>query len=138
MKKLSGMVDANAAFEHAKEVERFYASNINRRIVVEMKRWHPVRSNQQNRAVLGYWMTIIMDEIGHHAHDKDSLYYAIKTECFYAEIVNEKTGQTIKVPKKTSNLDKAEYSRFMETFRAYVLDFFGIHLPDPVKSLELI
>lgn len=138
MKHLSGMVDGNGDFEHAKELARFFAGNINRRVVVDLKRWHPVRSNQQNKAVMGYWMSIIMEELGNRAHDKDSLYYAIKGECFYIEHVNKKTGAILKEPRKTSNLDTAEYSKFMETFRAYVLDFFGIFLPDPIRTLELL
>jgi hypothetical protein len=138
MKPLSGMVDANGDFEHAKELARFFAGNINRRVVVDPKRWYPVRTNQQNKAVMGYWMSIILEEQGYQQYEYDEVYYGIKSQCWFTECVSKKTGEVIKLPRKTSKSDTAEYSEFMRVFRAYVLDFFGIFLPDPVKSLELI
>ncbi len=135
---LIGKVEESGEFSQAKELARFFASNINRKLVIDGKRWHPVRSNQQNRAVLGYWMSIILKELGYEEYEREAVYYAIKEKCWFQEHVCKETGQTFTFARKTSNLDTMEYKIFMETFRSFVRDFFNIHLPDPVKSLALI
>lgn len=135
---LVGKVELDGEFSQAKELARFFASNINRKLVIDAKRWHPVRTNQQNKAVLGFWMSIILKELGYEEYEREAVYYAIKEKCWNQEHVCKDTGQVFTFARKTSNLDTLEYSIFMEKFRAFVRDFFNIHLPDPVKTLAMI
>lgn len=138
MPTITGKVNERGEFERQKELDKYFASNCNRVVVVDLKRYRKPRSNQQNRAVMGFWMGIIMDELGNHPHEKEALYQAIKSKCWYAEQINTKTGEVMQVPKATRDLNTDDYSKFMEAFRAFVLDFFGIYLPDPIASLRFI
>lgn len=139
-KAINIRVDENAQIPEKDYLafRRELARHCGRSITYEIKRYHKPRSNQQNRAVMGFWLGIIMADQGYHEHEKDALYEAIKAECWGEEIVSKKTGQVIRKGRLTRNLDAAEYSKFMDAFRAYVFDFFGIYLPDPIKSLAYI
>ena len=138
--KIAGDVDENANLseEDEKSLRREIARHCRHRVTIEIKRYQKPRSNQQNKAVMGFWMSIIMEETGHHPHEYDSVYYGIKAKCWYIEEVSKITGEVIPLPKETKGLDTIEYSKFMESFRAYVLDFFGIHLPDPIRTMAMI
>jgi len=140
LKQTALPVDANGWLPEKdyKALRREIARHCGKAVTIETKRYVKPRSNQQNRAVMGLWLGIIMKETGHHEHEKEGLYQAIKTQCWYREIVSKKTGEVIREPKETKHLDSAEYSQFMLEFRAFVLDFFDIHLPDPVRSLAYI
>lgn len=138
MPTITGKVNERGEFERQKELEKYFASNCNRVVVVDLKRYMKPRSGQQNRAVMGFWLGIIMAETGHQAHEKDGLYQAIKSRCWYRDVVSKKTGEVIQEPKPTKDLSTDEYSKFMESFRSFVLDFFGIYLPDPIASQRFL
>ena len=80
-------------------------------------------------------MPIIIEELGYRPHDTEYVYQSIKVKIGWTEdVVNKLTGEVKKLPRPTADCDTAEYSRFMELFRAFVEDAdtgFGIHLPDP-------
>jgi hypothetical protein len=129
--------------ESERELRRRLARHVGHIVrVPEIVRYHPPRSNQQNRTVRGLWMPIILDEKGYYPHDKDYVYDQIKLAIGWTEDrVDKHTGEVHKVPRPTATLDTAEYSKFMEIFRAYVEDVdsgFGILLPDPDPTLARI
>lgn len=139
-KAINIRVDENAQIPEKDYLafRRELARHCGKSITYEIKRYQKPRSNQQNRAVMGFWMGIILQELGYHEHEKDAVYQAIKAKCWAKEEVNKKTGEVMPIGRSTRDLDTAEYSKFMESFRACVKDFFGIHLPDPVRSLAYI
>lgn len=99
---------------------------------LDIKRYHPPRSSQQNRTVMGLWMSTILEDAGYGPHEKDSIYRFIKLQCWYEDKVNPTTGEVFRIEKETKNLDTWEYSKeFMQAFRLFVRDFFNIDLPDP-------
>ncbi len=126
--KPDGTVSERAIEETLKAYARFPGKVID----VDPKVYHPPRSNQQNKTVMGFWAKIILKELGNSPHEWDGVYHFIKLKCWYEDKVNPKTGEVFRVEKPTKNLDTWEYSKeFMEAFRFFVLDFFGIVLPDP-------
>lgn len=110
--------------------------------VPEIKRYSPPRSNQQNKTVWGLWMPIIIEEMGYRPHDTRYVYDSLKMRIGWTEErVNKLTGEVKKLPRATADCDKAEYSKFMELFRAYVEDQdtgLGVLLPDPDPNLARI
>lgn len=110
--------------------------------VPEIKRYSPPRSNQQNRAVRGVWVPIIIEELGYSPHDAEWVYQNIKMKIGWVrEVVNKMTGEVKKLPKPTAGSTKEEYSEFMQAFRAYVEDpdtGLGILLPDLDSNLARI
>lgn len=140
MTKITAPVDTQGWLPEKdyKALRREISRHCGKAVTIDTKRYQKPRSNQQNKAVMGFWMSIIMEETGHHPHEYDSVYYGIKAKCWYIEEVSKKTGEVIPLPKETKGLDTVEYSKFMKAFRAYVLDFFGIHLPDPIRTMAMI
>lgn len=108
----------------------------------EVKRWQKPRSNQSNRLVRGFWMPIILDELGYRPHDAEYVYQSIKVKIGWTDdVVNKITGEVKKLPRPTAHLPQDEYSHFVEIFRAFVeddIDGFGIRLPDPDPSMARI
>lgn len=106
---------------------------------VVIKRVAAHRSGQQNKAVMGFWMSMILEETGYHANDRDYIYNQIKIGMgFTEERVNTKTGELRKVPKETRGLKKDDYSRFMADFSDYILHNFNIALPPPDRLKAVI
>lgn len=99
---------------------------------VVIKRVVAGRTGQQNKAVIGFWMSVILEEIGYHPNDREYIYNQIKIGMgFMEERVNRITGEVRKVPKQTRNLKKDEYSKFMDDFSDYIRHNFNIDLPPP-------
>jgi hypothetical protein len=133
-----GTVDIQAVFSGEKDLRRALARHCNHKVAVTVKRVYKMRSNQQCRAVMGLWGSIILEELGYGMEQKDAVYNAIKAQCFYTETMNKKTGEVLRIGKPTKHLDAKEYSDFMEIFRGFVFDFFGIMLPDPEAARAMI
>jgi hypothetical protein len=133
-----GTVDKLAVFSAEKELRRELARHCNHKIVITVKRVYKTRSNQQCRAVMGIYMDTILDELGYGPQEKDAVYNAIKAQCFYTEMVSEKTGEVMRIGKPTAHLGTKEYSDFMDIFSRFVLDFFGITLPEPDAARAMI
>lgn len=132
MLKLTAPIDADGALpeKDRKALRRELSRHCGKAVTIEIKRWVRPRSNQKNKAVMGFWMGVILDELGYFDYQKDDVYYHIKSLCWY----DEKT----KIPKPTKILDDAEYSKFMEIFRHCVHDTFGIWLQDPDRTMAMI
>ena len=130
--------------EWCKSIKRWALSNSNHDgYLYPPKRIYPKRTNQQNKAVVGLWMGIIMDEFygegGWDEVDKISSYSQFKIEMGWVKkLVNKKTGEVTIVPAETRNLDKPGYAEFMEKFAQHIASRHGIYLPPPDKALAVI
>lgn len=107
-------------------------------VISDIKRYQAPRSNQQCRLVMGFYMKIILKEAGYGPHEKEAVYQGIKLQCWYKEVINEKTGQVLRIPKSTRDLDKPEYSKFIQVFKDFVWDFFGIMLPEADAAMAML
>ncbi len=100
------------------------------------------RSIQQNKTVRGYWLPIVLEELGYRPHDAQYVYDMIKMKIGWTEErVNKTTGEVTLVPRPTADLDTKGYAGFMEIWRAFVEDAdvgFGIILPDPDSTMARI
>lgn len=106
---------------------------------VLVKRVVTGRSRQQNKAVLGFWMSMILEETGYHENDREYIYNQIKIGMGFTEDrVNTITGEVRKVPKQTRGLNKDEYSRFMDNFADYIMHNFSMALPPPERLKAII
>ena len=130
--------------EYYKAVKRWAFSNPDKDgYLYPPKRIYPKRSNQQNKAVMGLWLSMIMDdsygEGAWNENDKAYVYVELKKEMGWTrQIVNKKTGLVVTVPKETRNLEKHEYAAFMELLARHVALNHGINLPPPDKALAVI
>jgi len=80
------------------------------------------RSTNQNRFYWAY-LRIIEDETGNDSTDLHEYFKRIFLPPRYITVM----GKTIKVPSSTTDLDTADFSRYMEKINAET----GIPIPDP-------
>ncbi|MGH7198871.1 MAG: hypothetical protein ACREH5_09070 [Candidatus Omnitrophota bacterium] len=121
-------------------MKRWAFSNANRKAFLSgPKRVYDKRSDQQNRTVMGLYMDQILEELGYEPEDKLYIYGLLKIESgYFEERVNTKTGEVVKVPKKTRDFDTAKYTKFMDDFVRNATKRHNIVLPDPVAELARI
>ena len=121
-------------------LKRWAFSNANRKAMLPgPKRVTERRTEQQNKVTMGLWMDLILEELGYEPTDKDWIYGVLKLEMGYCEDrINKRTGEKISVPKKTRDLDKVAYSKFMEDFARNMAVNHEITLPDPVAAMAVI
>lgn len=109
---------------------------------VLVKRVRKKRSGQQNRAVRGYWMSIIMEEeygLPYTKEEEQRVYDEIKIEMDWTvEKINRRTGEVRKFPRDTHTLDAAVYSNWMEMFARHISMNHGINLPPPERLKAII
>ncbi len=129
--------------EWTKAIKRLGLSNPGREFFQPpCKRVTKVRSGQQNKAVMGFWMDLIMREeygVPYTKAEFNKTYDDLKIEMGWTlDKVNLKTGEVRKFPKPTHDLDGPKYSEWMEQFARHVAANHGINLPPPEKAMAVI
>ncbi len=82
-------------------------------------------------------MGLILEEMGCYPRDNDCIYNALKLEFWFEDIVNEKTGRTVRVAKETHEDNIVEYAKFMDAFVEHMDHEHGIILPPP-ESIKAV
>ena len=91
------------------------------------------RSSQQNKY---YWGVIVpackqgLEEQGTDACLQEA-HNTLKAECNYQELVNEQSGEILKVVKSTANRNTKEFLEYVEKCRRFIREWFNIETPDP-------
>lgn len=112
-------------------VKLFSSLNGYYEIVIKKKR--ALRSNQQNA---GYWAVIIPHfqllflQEWNLMLSTDEVHYALKYRFLFDEIHSEKTGEIIKVVQRTSELNKVDFSAYIDRLGEFSLDYFNTPLPE--------
>ena len=110
------------------------------KITVERKK--KTRSTMQNAYYWGVVIDIITEAIS-DAHgekvESEDVHALLKSMFNFAEIVNESTGEVVKIPLSTIDLSTAEFEDYLEKCRRFAYEFFGITIPLPNEQsiLEL-
>lgn len=106
---------------------------------VELSRYRETRSTAANRY---YWGVVVaafynflreQDYAVNHPEDAHEL---LKAKFLKRDVVDPATGEIIEtITRSTARLDVGEFADYLTRCRAWLLDFFGIILPDdPVLS----
>jgi len=61
----------------------------------------------------------------------------LKSQFCYKELVNESTGEIVKLPKSTTDNTTTEMEEFHEKIRVFSSEFLGIKIPLPNEELKL-
>ena len=126
-----------------KKFDHLAKSVVEKKSFVELKKIHPVRSNQQNRylhVLLGYFAA----EYGEQMDYIKQVFFKelINTDIFKSEYTNSKTGEVREDWRSTSDLDTKELTEAIDRFRDYASKEANIYLPEPdeeqfLKSCEI-
>lgn len=109
-------------------------------VEVTIRLYSNKRSNNQNAY---YWGVIIpcmikgIYDLWGEVRDKSFTHELLKANCGYKELVNESTGEVVRVPKSTTENTTTEQELYHEACRQFALDMFGVSIPLPNEELTL-
>lgn len=109
-------------------------------IEITIKRKYKRRSIPENKyyfgVVIQIWKDLIYEEWG-ETWSSEQTHEFLKSHCNFKEIVNQNTGEIIKIPLSTSDLKTIEFEEYLEKCRRLAFDFFNVQIPLPNEQLEI-
>lgn len=108
-------------------------------VTIEVKLKKRVRSDVQNAYYWGVVVAMVSDrlrELGHDI-DRDLTHEFLKGRFLYSELTDPKSGEVMKIPRKTSELATAEFIEYMEHIKQFAAETLDIYIPDPNEQLEI-
>lgn len=98
------------------------------------------RSNPQNKYYFGLIVPIFQDCIRNEWGEiwgVNKTHEFLKANCNYDELVNEETGQIVRVIKSTTENTTTNQEIFHEKCRLLALEFFNTDIPLPEQQIEI-
>ena len=81
------------------------------------------------------WKPLLTESQGVFYSEKDTHEF-LKANFNYKELVNEETGEILRIPKSTTENRTFEMEEFHEICRQKALEFFNVVIPLPNEQLE--
>lgn len=97
------------------------------------------RSNPQNRYYWGLVVPLVqmgIKELGTEI-TKEECHELLKARFNTEELVNTETGECIKLPRSTTNLNKEQFSDYISKIQQFASEFLNVVIPDPSTQLAL-
>jgi hypothetical protein len=109
-------------------------------IVITMEKRKKKRSNNQNSY---YWSVIIpfmqqgfTDVFGEYFSIQEC-HEALKGRFLFKELINEESGEVIRMPKSTTELTTVEMELYHDQIRLFATEFLSIEIPLPNSQTEI-
>ena len=97
------------------------------------------RTSPQNRyywsVIVFYWKEILTAEYGEQITQAQAHEF-LKANFNFKEIVNEETGEVLRIPKSTTENKTFEMEEYHEICRQKAFEFFNVVIPLPNEQLE--
>lgn len=99
----------------------------------EFVRYRPRRSDRQNKY---YWPCFVVPfadflrDQGEQVTDLQA-HELLKHKFLRQTVVDKRTGEAMDYTRSTTELDTAEFNRFLDDCAAWLADMFGIIVPEP-------
>lgn len=75
-------------------------------------------------------------DLGHEL-STDEVHEFLKGKFNSKSVTNEETGETVEVPMSTANLNKSDFSEYVERIQRFAAEFLGVTIPDPNTQLTI-
>ena len=96
------------------------------------------RTSPQNRyywsVIVFYWSDLLTKSQG-TTFTKAQTHEFLKSNFNYTELVNQDTGEVLRIPKSTTENKTFEMEEYHEVCRQKALEFFGVTIPLPNEQL---
>ncbi len=109
-------------------------------IVITIQKKRIKRSTNQN----SYYWGIIIPLVRNGLHDAtgevfdaSETHNFLKSQFCYKELINEDTGEIVKIPKSTTDNSTTEMEIYHEQIRNFAQEFLNIRIPLPHEDLKL-
>lgn len=110
------------------------------RVILTVSKLYNKRSTVQNAY---YWGVIVNEfregfrEMTGEDITAEEAHEVLKEKCNGKEIVNQKTGEVMKVGKTTTTMTTVEFMEYFSRCREFILEWFGRIVPEPNEQTEL-
>ena len=100
---------------------------------IQIERWSPKRTDQQNRYYFGVVCPFVADgiyDLTGERYSKDAVHEWLRKRFLpESEIVDITTGEVLKVPSSTKRLSVEEFASYLNDINSFSLEHFGSSLP---------
>lgn len=127
--KISGLFDLKPVYDYI----RAKADGV---FMVEVKRKRKLRSDDQNGWLWGCIYPMLLDAMiaeGWEFTSTEQLHEFFKAQMTADQVVNKETGEIIKFPSSTAEMDTVTFSTYCEKLREYAREYLNCEIPDPDK-----
>jgi hypothetical protein len=138
--ELTGHIDDSGqiAIHHRPALEEWARQNPGRNILVKFEKRGSKRSTPQCRYYFGVVVQSVMQgfrEIGYHM-SKDETHLWLKQKFNPIQIPN-KHGEAIELPGTTTQLNKVEFSEYIERIAQFASEYLGVVIPPANSDLKM-
>jgi hypothetical protein len=97
------------------------------------------RSGVQNAYYWGVVVPMVRDGLMEMGNDVsvEETHEFLKCNFNYTEVVNEDSGEVLRVPRSTTNLDTKEFGEFVEMVSRWASEWLGIVIPAPNEQVRM-
>lgn len=133
--KEDGKLHINKRSEFDNSLLRFIGKDVE--IIVRKKK--KLRSTQANRY---YWAGVLdtvrgrLVELGHDVSKQDCHEF-LKGRFHYKELIDEKSGECIKITQSTAGMTPIEFSEYIDKIKQFAAEVLDIQIPDANEQLEI-
>lgn len=134
--------DGTLTVHRRKDMDSWLASQATDKeipFILTIEKKKRTRSNEVNRYYWGQVIPIIvrgLKELGHDIN-KDEAHEFLKSNYNYDEILNEDSGELLRVPKSTANLTGSEFWAYIDRIARFAAEFLNEVIPGPGEQSEL-
>ena len=110
------------------------------RLKITVQKVYRQRSCQQNKFFHGPVLSSVQDAVLSEWGENISLEQAktlVKEYCHFKEVLNEKTGEFLKILLPTAELTTIEFEELNERVRRWLWDSFNYKLPEPNENFAM-
>jgi hypothetical protein len=97
------------------------------------------RSLNQNRYYFGVCVRMVRDGLVDLGHDVtlEETHDFLKSKFHSEELVNESTGEIISIPRSTTEMNKEDFSNYIEKIQRFSAEFLNVVIPNPNSQMAL-
>lgn len=98
------------------------------------------RSVQQNCYYYGVVIALVQEALLNEWGEsltKEETHELLKQHCNWKELVNNDTGESLKIPQSTADLTTTEFEEFLERCRRFAFEYLNVSIPLPNEQVDL-
>lgn len=110
------------------------AKNRGKYVVLTVEIESKKRSCQQNNYYHGVVVALIQEALMNEWGElltKAEVHELLKQHCNWKEVVNEDTGESLKIAQSTADLSTGEFENYLERCRQFAAEYLGVSVPLP-------
>jgi hypothetical protein len=109
------------------------------KVTIEVKKAKVTRSLMQNAYYFGVCVSMVQERLRDLGHDitKEDTHNLLRGRFLFTELIDDKTGEVVKIPRSTKNLTKTEFMDYIEDIKRFGAEVLDIVIPDAGEQLKI-